>query len=102
MNLLTGSMTPEHFQQYQQEQQEAFFRWQQSQILNRGLDNLQQNSPSVHSESSQTLTQPQKVDSPRKGGRKKTKARRGKNVEDEPQELSSSGPLATGRRRIAC
>ncbi|GJX77677.1 hypothetical protein Tco_0324488 [Tanacetum coccineum] len=64
MNLLTGSMTPEQFQQYQQEQQQAFFRWQQSQILNRDLDNLQQNPPSFHSESSQTLTQPQQVDSP--------------------------------------
>ncbi|GKB74525.1 hypothetical protein Tco_0935937 [Tanacetum coccineum] len=92
MNLLTGSMTPEQFQQYQQEQQQAFFRWQQSQILNRDLDNLQQNPPSFHSESSQTLTQPQQVDSPKKGGRKKTKARRGKNVEDEPQE-----PVAAGR-----
>ncbi|GJZ75934.1 hypothetical protein Tco_0640399 [Tanacetum coccineum] len=89
MNLLTGSMTPE---QFQQEQQQAFFRWQQSQILNRDLDNLQQNPPSFHSESSQTLTQPQQVDSPKKGGRKKTKARRGKNVEDEPQE-----PVAAGR-----
>ncbi|GJW17759.1 hypothetical protein Tco_0025195 [Tanacetum coccineum] len=85
MNLLTGSMTPEQFQQYQQEQQQAFFRWQQSQILNRDLDNLQQNPPSFHSESSQTLTQPQQVDSPKKDGCKKTKARRGKNVEDEPQ-----------------
>ncbi|GJZ98813.1 hypothetical protein Tco_0671266 [Tanacetum coccineum] len=92
MNLLTGSMMPEQFQQYQQEQQQAFFRWQQSQILNRDLDNLQQNPPSFHSESSQTLTQPQQVDSPKKGGRKKTKARRGKNVEDEPQE-----PVAAGR-----
>ncbi|GKA92850.1 hypothetical protein Tco_0814775 [Tanacetum coccineum] len=92
MNLLTGSMTPEQFQQYQQEQQQAFFRWQQSQILNRDLDNLQQNPPSFHSESSQTLTQPQQVNSPKKGGRKKTKARRGKNVEDEPQE-----PVAAGR-----
>ncbi|GKB35559.1 RNA-directed DNA polymerase, eukaryota, partial [Tanacetum coccineum] len=92
MNLLTGSMTPEQFQQYQQEQQQAFFRWQQSQILNRNLDNLQQNSPSFHSESSQTLTQPQQVDSPKKGGRKKKMARRGKNIEDEPQE-----PVAAGR-----
>ncbi|GJW58620.1 hypothetical protein Tco_0105351 [Tanacetum coccineum] len=92
MNLLTGSMTPEHFQQYQLEQQQAFFRWQQSQILNRDLNNLQQNTPSFHSESSQTLTQPQQFDSPKKGGRKKTKARRGKNVEDEPQE-----PVAAGR-----
>ncbi|GKD22524.1 hypothetical protein Tco_1224227, partial [Tanacetum coccineum] len=58
----------------------------------RALDNLQQNPPSFHSESSQTLTQPQQVDSPKKGGRKKTKARRGKNVEDEPQE-----PVAAGR-----
>ncbi|GJV71633.1 hypothetical protein Tco_1491628 [Tanacetum coccineum] len=92
MNLLTGSMTPEQFQQYQQEQQQAFFRGQQSQILNRDLDNLQQNLPSFHSESSQTLTQPQQVDSPKKGGRKKKMARKGKNVEDEPQE-----PVAVGR-----
>ncbi|GKE49743.1 hypothetical protein Tco_1481001 [Tanacetum coccineum] len=92
MNLLTGSMTPEQFQQYQQEQQQGFFPWQQSQIINRDLDNLQQNPPSFHSESSQTLTQPQQVDSPKKGGRKKTKARRGKNIEDEPQE-----PVAAGR-----
>ncbi|GJX18526.1 RNA-directed DNA polymerase, eukaryota, reverse transcriptase zinc-binding domain protein [Tanacetum coccineum] len=34
-----------------------------------------------------SLTQPQQVDSQKKGGRKKTKAIRGKNVEDEPQEL---------------
>ncbi|GKC71473.1 hypothetical protein Tco_1117356 [Tanacetum coccineum] len=92
MNLLTGSMTPEQFQQYQQEQQQAFFRWQQSQIINRDLDNLQQNPPSFHSESSQTLTQPQQADSPKKGGRKKKMARKGKNVEDEPQE-----PVAAGR-----
>ncbi|GJU51319.1 hypothetical protein Tco_1220874 [Tanacetum coccineum] len=92
MNLLTGSMTPKQFQQYQQEQQQAFFRWQQSQILNRDLDNLQQNPPSFHSESSQTLTQPKQVDSPKKSGRKKTKARRRKNIEDEPQE-----PVAAGR-----
>ncbi|GKD17762.1 hypothetical protein Tco_1206920 [Tanacetum coccineum] len=101
MNLLTGSMTPEQFQQYQQEQQQAFFRWQQSQILNRDLDNLQQNPPSFHSESSQTLTQPQQVDSPKKGGRKKKMARKGKNVEDEPQE-----PVAAGRwlpvEKIVC
>ncbi|GKC43974.1 hypothetical protein Tco_1061696 [Tanacetum coccineum] len=86
INLLTGSMTPEQFQQYQQEQQQAFFRWQQSQILNRDLDNLQQNPPSFHSESSQTLTQPQQVDSPKKDGRKKKMAQKGKNIEDEPQE----------------
>ncbi|GJY78863.1 hypothetical protein Tco_0484664 [Tanacetum coccineum] len=92
MNLLTGSMTPEQFQQYQQEQQQAFFRWQQSQVLNREFQDLQQNPPSFNSETSQSLTQPQQVDSPKKGGRKKTKARRGKNVEDEPQE-----PVAAGR-----
>ncbi|GJR79702.1 hypothetical protein Tco_0150487 [Tanacetum coccineum] len=92
MNLLIGLMTPEQFQQYQQEQQQAFFRWQQSQILNRDLDNLQQNPPSFHSESSQTLTQPQQVDSPKKDGRKKTKARKKKNVEDESQE-----PVAASR-----
>ncbi|GKB34466.1 hypothetical protein Tco_0879408 [Tanacetum coccineum] len=87
-----ASMTPEQFQQHQQEQQQAFFRWQQSQILNRDLDNLQQNSPSFNSETSQSLTQPQQVDSPKKGGRKKTKAKRGKNIVDEPQE-----PVAAGR-----
>ncbi|GJX08756.1 hypothetical protein Tco_0196688 [Tanacetum coccineum] len=92
MNLLTGSMTPEQFQQYQQEQQQAFFRWQQSQVLNREFQDLQHNPPSFNSETSQSLTQPQQVDSPKKGGRKKTKARRGKNVEDEPQE-----PVAAGR-----
>ncbi|GKA62410.1 hypothetical protein Tco_0761929 [Tanacetum coccineum] len=92
MNLLTGSMTPEQFQQYQQEQQQAFFRWQQSQVLNREFQDLQQNPPSFNSETSQSLTQPQQVDSPKKGGRKKTKAKRGKNVEDEPQE-----PVAVGR-----
>nr|GEW20670.1 hypothetical protein [Tanacetum cinerariifolium] len=53
-----ASMTPKQFQQHQQEQQQAFFRWQQSQVLN--------------------------LDSPKKGGRKKTKSKRGKNVEDEP------------------
>ncbi|GJY59566.1 hypothetical protein Tco_0459458 [Tanacetum coccineum] len=92
MNLLTGSMTPEQFQQYQQEQQQAFFRWQQSQVLNREFQDLQQNPPSFNSETSQSLTQPQQVDSPKKGGRKKTKSKRGKNVEDEPQE-----PVAVGR-----
>nr|GEV45331.1 hypothetical protein [Tanacetum cinerariifolium] len=30
-----ASMTPEQFQQHQQEQQQVFFRWQQSQVLNR-------------------------------------------------------------------
>ncbi|GJT08778.1 cation/calcium exchanger 4-like protein [Tanacetum coccineum] len=92
MNLLNASMTPEQFQQYQQEQQQAFFRWQQSQVLNREFQDLQQNPPSFNSETSQSLTQPQQVDSPKKGGRKKTKAKRGKNVEDEPQE-----PVAVGR-----
>ncbi|GJY55119.1 hypothetical protein Tco_0446783 [Tanacetum coccineum] len=86
MNLLNASMTPEQFQQYQQEQQQAFFRWQQSQVLNREFQDLQQNPPSFNSETSQSLTQPQQVDSPKKGGRKKTKAKRGENVEDEPQE----------------
>ncbi|GJR85893.1 hypothetical protein Tco_0209904 [Tanacetum coccineum] len=86
-------MTPEQFSTIPtRTTTKLFFRWQQSQILNRDLDNLQQNPPSFHSESSQTLTQPQQVDSPKKGGRKKTKARRGKNVEDEPQE-----PVAAGR-----
>ncbi|GKD07918.1 hypothetical protein Tco_1187603 [Tanacetum coccineum] len=60
--------------------------------INRDLDNLQQNPPSFHSESSQTLTQPQQVDSSKKDGRKKKMARKGKNVEDEPQE-----PVAAGR-----
>ncbi|GJZ04451.1 integrase, catalytic region, zinc finger, CCHC-type containing protein [Tanacetum coccineum] len=92
MNLLTGSMTPEQFQQYQQEQQQAFFRWQQSQVLNREFQDLQQNPPSFNSETSQSLTQPQQVDSPKKGGRKKKMSKRGKNVEDEPQE-----PVAVGR-----
>ncbi|GJV49584.1 hypothetical protein Tco_1439796 [Tanacetum coccineum] len=92
MNLLTGSMTPKQFQQYQQEQQQAFFRWQQSQVLNREFQDLQQNPPSFNSETSQSLTQPQQVDSPKKGGRKKTKSKRGKNVEDEPQE-----PVVAGR-----
>ncbi|GKC90224.1 hypothetical protein Tco_1150873 [Tanacetum coccineum] len=92
MNLLTGSMTPEQFQQYQQEQQQAFFRWQQSQVLNREFQDLQHNPPSFNSETSQSLTQPQQVDSPKKGGRKKKMSKRGKNVEDEPQE-----PVAVGR-----
>ncbi|GKB45608.1 hypothetical protein Tco_0896361 [Tanacetum coccineum] len=92
MNLLTGSMTPEQFQQYQQEQQQAFFRWQQSQVLNREFQDLQQNPPSFNLETSQSLTQPQQVDSQKKGGRKKTKSKRGKNIEDEPQE-----PVAAGR-----
>ncbi|GJS37206.1 hypothetical protein Tco_0535588 [Tanacetum coccineum] len=87
-----ASMTPEQFQQHQQEQQQAFFRWQQSQILNREFQDLQQNPPSFNSETSQSLTQPQQVDSPKKGGRKKTKSKRGKNVVDEPQE-----PVAAGR-----
>ncbi|GJY52464.1 hypothetical protein Tco_0443311 [Tanacetum coccineum] len=91
MNLLTGSMMPEQFQQYQQEQQQGFFRWQQSQVLNREFQDLQQNPPSFNSETSQSLTQPQQVDSPKKGGRKKTKSKRGKNVEDEPQESVAAG-----------
>ncbi|GJT22878.1 hypothetical protein Tco_0892815 [Tanacetum coccineum] len=56
MNLLTGSMTPEQFQQYQQQ---AFFRWQQSQVLNREFQDLQQNPSSFNSGTSQSLTQPQ-------------------------------------------
>ncbi|GJV19103.1 hypothetical protein Tco_1368123 [Tanacetum coccineum] len=92
MNLLNASMTPEQFQQYQQEQQQAFFRWQQSQVLNREFQDLQQNPPSFNSETSQSVTQPQQVDSPKKYGRKKTKAKRGENVEDEPQE-----PVTVGR-----
>ncbi|GJU56875.1 hypothetical protein Tco_1234641 [Tanacetum coccineum] len=92
MNLLTGSMTPEQFQQYQQEQQQAFFRWQQSQVLNREFQDLQHNPPSFNSETSQSLTQPQQVDSPKKGGRKKKMSKKRKNVEDEPQE-----PVAVGR-----
>nr|GEW13411.1 hypothetical protein [Tanacetum cinerariifolium] len=87
-----ASMTPEQFQQHQQEQQQAFFRWQQSQVLNREFQDLQQNPPSFNSETSQSLTQPQQVDLQKKGGRKKTKSKRGKNVEDEPQE-----PVAAGR-----
>nr|GFB91736.1 hypothetical protein [Tanacetum cinerariifolium] len=77
-------MTPEQFQQHQQEQQEAFFRLQQSQVLNREFQDLQRHPPSFNSETSQSLTQPQQVDSPKKGGRKKAKSKRGKNVEDEP------------------
>nr|GEV59310.1 hypothetical protein [Tanacetum cinerariifolium] len=45
---------------------------------------LQRHPPSFNSETSQSLTQPQQVDSPKKGGRKKTKSKRGKNVKDEP------------------
>nr|GEZ97896.1 hypothetical protein [Tanacetum cinerariifolium] len=41
------------------------------------------------SETSQSLTQPQQVDSSKKGSRKKTKSKGGKNVEDDP--------VATGR-----
>nr|GEY25697.1 hypothetical protein [Tanacetum cinerariifolium] len=81
-----ASMTPEQFQQHQQEQQQAFFRCQQSQVLNREFQDLQQHPPSFNSETSQSLTQPQQVDSPKKGDRKKTKSKRGKNVEDEPVE----------------
>nr|GEU86930.1 hypothetical protein [Tanacetum cinerariifolium] len=78
------SMMPKQFQQHQQEQQQAFFRWQQSQVLNREFQDLQQNPPSFNSETSQSLTQPQQVDSSKKGGRKKTKSKGGKNIEDEP------------------
>ncbi|GJT07864.1 hypothetical protein Tco_0842326 [Tanacetum coccineum] len=56
-----ASMTPEQFQQHQQEQQQVFFRWQQSQILNREFQDLQQNPPSLNSETSQSLTEPQQV-----------------------------------------
>nr|GEY71526.1 hypothetical protein [Tanacetum cinerariifolium] len=79
-----ASMTPEQFQQHQQEQQQAFFRWKQSQVINREFQDLQQNPPSFNSETSQSFTQPQQVYSPKKSGRKKTKSKRGKNVEDEP------------------
>ncbi|GJU94069.1 hypothetical protein Tco_1318825 [Tanacetum coccineum] len=91
MNLLNASITPEQFQQYQQEQQQAFFRRQQSQVLNREFQDLQQNPPSFNSETSQSLTQPQQVDSPKKGGHKNTKSKREKNVEDEPQEPVEAG-----------
>ncbi|GKC00675.1 hypothetical protein Tco_0986811 [Tanacetum coccineum] len=86
-----ASMTPEQFQQHQQEQQQVFFRWQQSQILNREFQDLQQNLPSFNLETSQSLTQPQQVDSPKKGSRKKTKSKKGGNVVDEPQELVAAG-----------
>nr|GEY07584.1 hypothetical protein [Tanacetum cinerariifolium] len=79
-----ASMTPEQFPQHQQEQQQAFFRWQQSQVLNREFQDLQRHPPSFNSETSQSLTQPQQVDSPKKGGRKKAKSKRGKNIEHEP------------------
>nr|GEX63987.1 hypothetical protein [Tanacetum cinerariifolium] len=78
-----ASMTPEQFQQHQQEQQQAFFRWQQSQVLNREFQDLQQHPPSFNSETSQSLTQPQQVDWSKKDGRKKTKSKMGKNVENE-------------------
>nr|GFA69751.1 hypothetical protein [Tanacetum cinerariifolium] len=78
-----ASMTPEQYQQHQQEQQ-AFFRWQQSQVLIREFQDLQQHPPSFNLETSQSLTQPQQVDSPKKSSRKKTKSKRGINVEDEP------------------
>nr|GFB03820.1 hypothetical protein [Tanacetum cinerariifolium] len=58
--------------------------WQQSQVLNREFQDLQQHPPSFNSETSHSLTQPQQVDSSNKGGRKKTKSKRGENVEDEP------------------
>nr|GEY21440.1 hypothetical protein [Tanacetum cinerariifolium] len=45
---------------------------------------LQRHPPSFNSETSQSLTQPQQVDSPKKDGHKKTKSKRGKNVKDEP------------------
>nr|GEV50434.1 hypothetical protein [Tanacetum cinerariifolium] len=45
-----ASMTPEQFQQHQQEQQQAFFRWQQSQVLNREFQDLQRHPPSFNSE----------------------------------------------------
>ncbi|GKB76893.1 hypothetical protein Tco_0943788 [Tanacetum coccineum] len=90
MNFLNASMMSEQFQQYQQEQQQTFFRWQQSQVLNHEFQDLQQNPPSFNSETSQSLTQPQQVDSPKKGDHKK-KSKMGKNVEDKPQE-----PIAAG------
>nr|GFA00322.1 hypothetical protein [Tanacetum cinerariifolium] len=77
------SIPPEQFQQHQQEQQQVFFRWQQSQVLNREFQDLQQHPPSFNSKTSQSPTQPQQVDSPKKDGRKKTKSKWGKNVEDE-------------------
>nr|GEZ37613.1 endopeptidase, NLPC/P60 domain, LRAT-like domain protein [Tanacetum cinerariifolium] len=93
-----ASMTPEQFQQQQQEQQQeqeqqqAFLRWKQSRVLNREFQDLQQNPPSFNSETFQSLAQPQQVNSPKKGCRKKTKSKKGKNVEEEPQK-----PVATGR-----
>nr|GEU87698.1 hypothetical protein [Tanacetum cinerariifolium] len=53
-------------------------------FMNLLNEDLQQNPPSFNSETSQSLTQPQQVDSSKKGGRKKTKSKREKNVEDEP------------------
>nr|GFB93740.1 hypothetical protein [Tanacetum cinerariifolium] len=42
---------------------------------------------------SQSLTQPQQVDLPKKDGRKKTKSKRGKNVEDGPVAASRWLPV---------
>nr|GEW13789.1 hypothetical protein [Tanacetum cinerariifolium] len=67
-----ASMTPEQFQQHHQEQQQAFFRWQQSQVLNREFQDLQRHPPSLNSETSQSLTQPQQVDSPKKAVARKS------------------------------
>ncbi|GJY89728.1 hypothetical protein Tco_0504924 [Tanacetum coccineum] len=60
-------------------------------VLKREFQNLQQNPQSFNSEISQSLTQPQQVDLPKKGGRKKKMSKRGKNVEDEPQETVAVG-----------
>nr|GEW52224.1 hypothetical protein [Tanacetum cinerariifolium] len=86
-------MTPKQFQQHQQEQQPAFFRWQQSQVLNREFQDLQQNPPSFNSETSQSLTQPQQIDSPKKAVARKQNKKEAKMLKT---------PLPTGRRRIAC
>ncbi|GJV46611.1 hypothetical protein Tco_1431147 [Tanacetum coccineum] len=89
MNLLTGSMTPEQFQQYQQEQQQAFFRWQQSQILNRDLDNLQQNPPSFTQNLPKTLTHSTSRIS-KKGGSQEKMARKEKMLKDGPKSRHKS------------
>ncbi|GJX26813.1 hypothetical protein Tco_0879374 [Tanacetum coccineum] len=64
---------------------------QQSQIIKLELDNLQQNPPSIHSESSNTHS-PQQSIPKKKRSQEKNGPKRGKNVEDEPQE-----PVAAGR-----
>ncbi|GJU79998.1 retrotransposon protein, putative, ty1-copia subclass [Tanacetum coccineum] len=94
MNLLTGSMTPEQFQQYQQEQQQAFFRWQQSQVLNREFQDLQHKPTSYQLKTSQITHLNLNKVIRQKGWSQEKNVKKGKKCEDEPPK----GRVAVGVR----